>query len=206
MDNIAAFKAAIDLMRVPSRVRRLRAQPLPDGMNLLLRVAAGDRQAEGEAIALTGRPPAEIREAAVFFIEQILLSPDADSYRRLGARSTATNAELHRNMVFLLKVLHPDTAPGDRSLLARRVTAAWDQLKTADRRAAYDATRPNADSALAKKKRTRSRSRSRKHWQIVPSNSRIARPDCNTAIERYRGAPEGFLRRTLRLILPGVRS
>lgn len=200
MDNPAAFKAAIDLMQVPSRVRQFRTQPLPNGMTLLLRVAAGDRQAEDEAIALTGRPPAVIREAAVFFIEQILLSPDADSYRRLGARSTATNAELHLNMVLLLRGLHPDVAAGDRSLFAYRITAAWDQLKTAERRAAYDAMRSSADAASAKKKRTRGRSR--KHWQIVPSNSRIVR---STAVEPSRGIPEGLLRRTLRLILIGVR-
>jgi DnaJ domain len=194
MDNSAAFTAAIDLLRVPSRVRRLRTQPLPDGMNLLLRVAAGDCHAEWEAIALTGRPLADLRKAAVFFIEQILLSPDADSYRRLGAQPTATNAELRRNMVFLLRVLHPDTAPADRSVFARRVTTAWDQLKTAERRAAYDAKQPNTNDALVKKKRTRLG----KHGHRTTSDRRVVAPD--------HDAREGLLRRTLQFILLGVRS
>lgn len=205
MDNAAALKAAIDLLRVPSRVRRFRGQPLPDGVILLLRVAAGDRQAEGEAITLTGRPLAAIREAAAFFVEQILLSPDADSYRRLGTRSSATNAELRQHMVLLLKGLHPDITAGDRSLLTRRVTAAWDQLKTAERRAAYDADRPTTSTTPAKKKRMRSRSR--RDRPTVSNHDRIIGSGRNTAIEPYRdGTHEGLLRRTLRFILTGARS
>ena len=57
-----------------------------------------------------------IREAAGFFVEQILLFPGADSYRVLGASPEATNRELRRNMSLLLRWLHPDLDPrGERS-------------------------------------------------------------------------------------------
>ena len=52
-----------------------------------------------------------VREASAFFIEQILLGPDADSYRVLGADRNAAAAELRRNMALLLRWLHPDMTP-----------------------------------------------------------------------------------------------
>ncbi len=52
---------------------------------------------------------------------------------------------LRRHMVLLMKWLHPDTAEQhrsaadvDRSVFASRIAAAWDDLKTDDRRSAYD--------------------------------------------------------------------
>lgn len=142
--DATALKAAINLLHVPSRVRPMRSAPLPGGVTTLLEIAAGDAEVTRQAAELTGRTPAVVREAAAFFVEQILLAPDADSYRVLGAQPLATSAELRRNMAMLLKWLHPDmerNANGngsDRSMFAGRVTQAWDDLKTVERRAAYD--------------------------------------------------------------------
>jgi hypothetical protein len=139
MGGAPAVKIAIDLMHLPSRVRLVRSAPLPEGVLMLLQIAAGDRQAEIEAAELTGRPQEIVREAAAFFIEQILLGPGTDSYRRLGASPQATKSELRRNMALLLRWLHPDLdRQGVRSLFAGRVTGAWNDLKTPERRAAYD--------------------------------------------------------------------
>jgi hypothetical protein len=111
----------------------------PPGVDLLLRIAAGDEAATSEAAAMTGRSRDVIRSAAGFFIEQLLLCPDADSYRVLGLIPAATNAELRRNMALLMRWLHPDLDPqGQRSIFASRVALAWNDLKTADRRTAYD--------------------------------------------------------------------
>jgi hypothetical protein len=42
-------------------------------------------------------------------------------------------------MALLLRWLHPDVAGGtERSVFAGRITAAWDDLKTPERRADYD--------------------------------------------------------------------
>jgi len=145
MESAAALRLAIELVLVPTQVRRVRSQPLPGGVALLLRIAAGDPEAEAEAAYFTARPPDVVRRAAAFFIEQILLSAEADSYRVLGATPQATGAELRRNMALLLRWLHPDMdRRGERSVLAKRVIKAWDTLKTPERRAAYDKSQTGA--------------------------------------------------------------
>src|SRR5687767_14390104 len=127
----SALQVATDLLHVPSGVRQIRSAPLPENVLILLRVAAGDEEATREASALAGRSHETVHQAAAFFIEQILLSPDADSYRILGATLDATRDELRRNMALLLRWLHPDLdRQGDRSIFAGRVTRAWEQLKT----------------------------------------------------------------------------
>jgi hypothetical protein len=122
---------------------------------MLLCIAAGDETAETAAVKATGRSRDVIQRAAHFFIEQVLLCPNADSYRVLGASSEATNTELRRNMAQLMRWLHPDMDPeGRRSMFASRVSRAWNDLKTADRRAAYDR---GSRSLLAKTHRAKSK-------------------------------------------------
>jgi hypothetical protein len=142
MDDLAALKLALELLVVPWRVRLVREQPLPAGVPMLLRVAAGDAEAEAAAAKAAGRPPEVVRKAATFFVEQILLSPEADSYRVLGAGSGASSAELRSNMALLMRWLHPDAAQeGSPSVFAQRLAAAWNDLKSPERRAAYDSAR-----------------------------------------------------------------
>jgi curved DNA-binding protein CbpA len=112
-----------------------------------LGVAAGDPENEKAAVEASGRPREIVRQAATFFIEQILLSPNADCYRVLGVSSTATSSELRRNMALLMRWLHPDAArQGEQAIFAARIANAWNNLKTPDRRTAYDAERQSARS------------------------------------------------------------
>jgi hypothetical protein len=135
----SALKVAIDLLHSPSQVRRIRSIPLPDDTLVLLRIASGDEEARRSAALRLGRSRETVSEAAEFFIVQILLFPGADSYRVLGASPQATPGELRRNMALLFRWLHPDVDPnGERSVFATRVTRAWNDLKTGERRAAYD--------------------------------------------------------------------
>jgi len=139
MSDGMALKIAIDLMRVPSQVRRLRSESLPGDVQMLLRIAAGENEAETTAVALTGQSGDAVWEAATFFIEQILFAPNTDSYRVLGASPEASAVELRRNAALLLRWLHPDLDPcGARSIFVGRVTTAWNDLKTPERRTAYD--------------------------------------------------------------------
>jgi hypothetical protein len=145
MGEATALRVALELMHLPSQVLHANSRPIPDGMLILLRVAAGDENAIKRAAELTGRAEHVIREAAAFFIEQILFSPGGDSYRVLGANSDAASEDLRRNMILLLKWLHPDVQhqggrQTERSIFARKVALAWDDLKTPQRRAAYDET------------------------------------------------------------------
>src|SRR5262245_38289472 len=187
-----ALRLAIDLLHVPSSVRRVRLDPLPQGVALLLRIAAGDGIAVQEAVRTTDRSAEVIREAATFFIEQILLTAEADSYRVLGATPNATPSELRYNMALLLKWLRPDNAPeAQQSVFVKRVTLAWDDLKTPERRAAYD-------QAKATTKRRRSDHRRQKALRRAP---RMVISRRNTAT----GPSYGLIRRALLFLLGGPR-
>lgn len=190
-----AVKVAIDLLHVPSQVRLVRSEPLPDGVPQLLQIAAGEEEAECAAAAVTGRSRETVRRSAAFFIEQILFAPDADSYRVLGASSQASAGELRRNAALLLRWLHPDVdADGARSVFAHRVTEAWNNLKTPERRAAYDVQRRAAAS-----RKSKSTSRSRRA-QLAAVLARLKASERREPFS-FRQNKVGFFRRALSMLL-----
>jgi hypothetical protein len=193
MGEAAALRLALELLYMPSRVRALKASPLPDGVAVLLRIAAGEEAAAAEAAELSGRSPAVVRNAAAFFLEQILLFPEADSYRVLGATRNASGEELRRNMALLMRWLHPDVVhqQAERTIFAGRVTRAWENLKTPDRRSAYDASQ-----GAIKKKSQRYSNGARK-----PQES-SAKRRARLIIERQR--PEAPPVWSLRRLLLGI--
>jgi hypothetical protein len=141
-----ALVAALAMLQRPQLCRAAQRSALPRGVTLLLKVAAGEHDALREAITITGRPEALLKKAAGFFVEQVLLTRTSDSYRILGTSNNASAGELRRHMALLLKWLHPDGVPGsrdgghfDKTALVSLVTAAWETIKTEDRRRAYDA-------------------------------------------------------------------
>ena len=142
-----AMQLALALADMPQMARTAQRLPLPEDVDALLEIASGDAKIIAELAASSGIEAERLHEAAGFFVEQVLLSDTSDSYRVLGGRPTATTAELRRHMALLMRWLHPDISEHvkpagalDRGLLANRVARAWDDLKTEDRRAAYDAT------------------------------------------------------------------
>src|SRR5262249_40809527 len=142
MEHASALEAALYLIQSPSQVRVIRSRPLPDGVEILLRIAANDTDTTRQATQWLGRSPETIRQAAAFFFEQILFFSDSDSYRVLGTTPQASNGDLRRNKALVLRWLDPDLDPqGERSVFARRVTLAWNDLKTQERRDAYDLSR-----------------------------------------------------------------
>lgn len=148
MREATALEVAVGLLHLPSRVRTLRAGDLPADLEILLRIVAGDGDALAESLRSVGAPEQTLTAAASFYIEQVLLHPDADSYRVLGVNPDATTDHLRRNMALLLRWLHPDRdADGARAVFVGRVTDAWNNLKTVERRAAYDAARGGVDGA-----------------------------------------------------------
>ncbi len=141
MTEIAAIKAAIGLFHLPSNVRLLRSEPLPAGIEVLLRSAAGDEAVSDELAELLDRPASLVRQAAEFYIEQILLDTRSDHYRVLGSMPNASSQELRRHMALLMTWLHPDRHPNDiRAVFAARVAVAWDNLRTFEKRQIYDAS------------------------------------------------------------------
>lgn len=130
-----AIIVALELLRQPALVRAFRKAPLPNGMSLVLEIAAGDTSAIGQAARLTGHSEASIRQAAEFFIEQVLFDTDADSFRLLGLCGTRDDPrERRRHMALLARWLHPDVATNsisgiDRTLFASRLTRAWQDVQ-----------------------------------------------------------------------------
>ncbi len=195
MSAYEAVKVTIDLLYVPSRVRHQRSLPLPAGVPIVLGIAAGDEGTLSEASTAIERPRELIRKAAAFFIEQILLSPDADSYRVLGANRTATAGELRHNMALLVRFVHPDTNPQNlRSIFAGRVTQAWEDLKTPERRAAYDKVNEVQEVKPRSPKRKRRRPQR-------PFKSYASRHSFGIWEDERRG----LLRRAMSLLLGGIR-
>ncbi|MBA4790534.1 MAG: DnaJ domain-containing protein [Rhizobiales bacterium] len=142
-----ALSAALSLMKDPASVRAVRRGALPPGMAGLLAVAVGDEAAVAQARGRTGYTDDVLEEAAAFFIEQILLDRRSDSYRVLGGTTASSHAELRHNMALLMRWLHPDRhalrsgADQDREIFTARVSRAWENLKSDERRAAYDRER-----------------------------------------------------------------
>ncbi len=151
--DIGAVRAALDLLAAPSRGRRFQSAALPEGMTLLLRIVADD-QGDIEATAQrTQNSPRKLQEAAAFYVEQILLAANSDSYRVLGGRRNATPGELRRHLALLCKWLQSERCPElARSMFFLRITHAWNNLKTPARRADYDATLDARMAALATRK------------------------------------------------------
>jgi len=135
-----ALRQAIDLVHVPTLAHRFRGEPLAEGVELLLAIAAGDEASEHRALMEAERDRETVLEAATFFIQQVLFSPDADHYRILGATPEAGRDELRRNFTQLMRWLHPDVdRGGGHAVFLGRVMEAWDTLKTPEGRRAYDA-------------------------------------------------------------------
>lgn len=142
MREATALEVAVGLLHLPSRVRTLRAGDLPPDLEVLLRIVAGDDRAIADALRSAGVSEQTVVAAASFYIEQVLLHPDADSYRALGVHPDASTDQLRRHMALLLRWLHPDReASGSRAAFVGRVTEAWNNVKTAERRTDYDAAR-----------------------------------------------------------------
>ena len=198
MQHLAAIVMSLDLLHVPSRVRLMRSAPLPDGTETLLRIAAGDEDLTRKASLATGSSPAIVREAAGFFIEQAMLHPEADSYRVLGVSPQASSSELRRNMSLLLRWLHPDRSVSERSVFAHRVTRAWNDLKTEERRTAYDRKQ---SSALAQKSLARKRAyhSPKPHWRQRRSRSLGAHAIPVLVAKHHQ--PSGLLRKMLLFLL-----
>jgi hypothetical protein len=146
MAQPVAIEIALALIVQPALIRGVSCMPLPAGMTALLEVAAEHpQQAIRAATPASQQPRHLLGEACGFFIEQVMFAEGADSYRTLGCSGDEPRHQLRRHMALLLRWLHPDRMTMsvddlriDRTVFAHRVTHAWEDLKTSERRATYD--------------------------------------------------------------------
>ncbi len=135
---------ALAFHRSPLRYQALlRTQmELPEGAEILLRIAGGDTRLAQTYCRTTGTDIGELIKAAEFFIEQVFFAPRATHYRILGLSPTATGEQVKEHYRLLMHLFHPDryTLQGTwADVHARRVNQAYNMLRKPERRRHYDA-------------------------------------------------------------------
>lgn len=137
----AALHEALALLRAPRGPRPGPGQRLPEGMPLLMRLVAGEEGALQSAQAATGEAAQTLREAAIFYIQQVCFAPGGNSYRVLGVDASASDERIREHYRWLARWLHPDRNPDQWEIVfAERVGQAWQDLRTAERRQRYDSS------------------------------------------------------------------
>jgi len=126
----SALDAALELARMPALAEAMRRQPLPGDVLPLIRVAAGCRRTREALAEASGCAPERVREAALFYLEQVLFRAEGDPSRTLGVARDASRQERREHMRWLMKWLHPDRNRHQwESVFAARLTAAWAALE-----------------------------------------------------------------------------
>jgi hypothetical protein len=128
MSGARGIDLALDLARMPTLAHSIEKPPLPTDIFEVMRIAAGAPEVCQLASQTTGQPPAVLIEAARFYLQQVLLRPDADSYRVLGLPPGASRELARRHMRCLLQWLHPDVNRDWDSAYAERVLSAWREV------------------------------------------------------------------------------
>lgn len=135
--EFAAPDLALAIYRAPARYSSLLhgKGSLPGETERIMRRAA-DAVRLGSEQALS-----DSDRAALFFVEHILLSADADFYRMFGLERGADEVSIRDRYRLMMRVLHPDRCGWlglDAEGLAARVNKAHDTLRDPRRRAEYD--------------------------------------------------------------------
>ncbi len=205
MYRVDALAVALAMLERPQTAKLAQASRLPEGVTLLLEIAAGEVEALDAASQLTGRCEGTLQKAAGFFIEQVLLHPGGNAYRILGSGQGTPLSQLRRNMALLMRWLHPDVASDasssnrlDRSLFAIRITQAWETIKTEERRKAYNASLVSKESQFEHGANFRTATRTLKRVRRVHPSARLNTSKKQLVMQRVE--PEGFWSR-LRLLL-----
>jgi hypothetical protein len=128
MSGPRGIDLALDLARMPALAQSIEKPPFPNDIFEVMRIAAGSPEVCQSASQATGQPATVLIEAARFYLQQMLLRPDADSYRVLGLPPGASRELARRHLRCLLQWLHPDVNKDWDSVYAERVLKAWHEV------------------------------------------------------------------------------
>src|SRR5262245_41069582 len=128
MSGARGIDLALDLARMPALAHSIEKPPLPTDIFEVMRIATGSPAVCQLASQSTGQPAAVLIEAERFYLQQVLLRPDSDSYRVLGIPPGASRELARRHMRCLLQWLHPDVNRDWDSAYAERVLKAWREV------------------------------------------------------------------------------
>ena len=149
-----AIDLALEMVSRPFLIRQVQRSPLPEGVREAMRLVTCNETELAEAGTARGRDPKTLHQAAVFFLQQALLFPGADSHRILGLSHGATLEQIRDHRRLMLKWLHPDRNPSswEQMLFQRVITAAADL----EQRLANPSATADTIGSLPQRQRSRS--------------------------------------------------
>jgi DnaJ-domain-containing protein 1 len=172
-----AVSLALELADNPSLARGMRRRPLPRDVLMLIKIAAECPETSHRISLSTRMPPQRIREAAILYLETVVLSSGASKYRLLGVTPDAPQALLREHMRWIMKWLHPDRTKSDwESTFVHQVLGAWQELKSPERRAQYDLKLAQSATQDRTPRSAKVRKRSAGSWRERPLQPRATRP------------------------------
>ena len=129
MQTRNALDIAMQLYRQPALVHKVRRDGLPPRMLSVIKIAAGSEEEIETPSEHTQEELQEIREAAIFFLQNCLFQSGGDGYRVLGVRPDAAIGEMLAHKRWLLKWLHPDVNRNKwEAAYLQRVLTAWEEI------------------------------------------------------------------------------
>jgi hypothetical protein len=171
-----AIDAAINLYRRPNLVRAERRKALPENTLSLIRIASGGDIAPEFLTTDRAKSVEEARDASVFYIQQVLLSPKSDEYRQLGLTDQATSQQITEHKRYMLKWLHPDRNPNKwESALFQRVVNAAAKLENHSVAAVITSNRKAKIDSLSSIRLKPNRKLSRNHTQTQTRKTSVLR-------------------------------
>jgi hypothetical protein len=130
MDEHDALRMAVSMYRQPLLKSRYHSKPIPRGMLLLIKIAAGSEDTCQEASEELQESPQLLRDASVFYLQQVLAKPQLDAYGCLCLAPGAAAAAINLHKRWLLKWLHPDRNSNRwETVLFQRVLGAAEKLE-----------------------------------------------------------------------------
>ena len=129
MQERNALDIALELYRQPTLARKVRRDGLPPRVLSVIKIAAGSEEELEMPAGHSSGETREIREAAIFFLQNCLFQPGGDNYRVLGVEHDATIEQMRLHKRWLLKWLHPDLNRNKwEAAYLQRVLAAWQEI------------------------------------------------------------------------------
>ena len=124
-----ALDIALELYRQPTLARKVRREGLPPRVLSVIKIAAGSEEELEMPAGHSSEETREIREAAIFFLQNCLFQSGGDNYRVLGVEHDATIEQMRLHKRWLLKWLHPDLNGNKwEAAYLQRVLAAWQEI------------------------------------------------------------------------------
>jgi hypothetical protein len=164
--GIRALDLALELSRDPTLASAMREQSLPEDTIVVIRIAGGCNDTIGEAVRMTGAPAETLKEAAILYLQKVLLAPNSDCYRTLGVFPEASGSQMREHVRWLMLWLHPDRNPNEwESVFAERVLKAWREARTTRRLGGEETKELLADAPLRGRRRLRL---VRPRWVALP--------------------------------------